>query len=204
MNAGDLSPIESDAAGDVTAAITVDAAFAQVYERLKAMASRKIPAHGATLQTTAVVHELYLRMHSGSDLGFATPAQFFAYAARAMRHLLCDRARDRLRLRAGGDWQRQPLDAADPQLVIDDAGEAIALDDALQALERVNARAAQVVELHYFAGLTMGQIADLLPLNRRTVQRDWAFSRAFLHARLGEGNPMSPTDVERRSPDHDQ
>lgn len=204
MNAGELPPIENDADGDVAAAVTVDAAFAQVYERLKAMASHRIPAHGATLQTTAVVHELYLRMRGGSDLGFATSAQFFAYAARAMRHLLCDRARDRLRLRAGGDWQRQPLDAADPQLVIDDASEAIALDEALRDLERVNARASQVVELHYFAGLTMGQIADLLPLNRRTVQRDWAFSRAFLHARLGEGNRMSPTDLERRSTDHDR
>jgi RNA polymerase sigma factor (TIGR02999 family) len=203
MSAGDLPPIESDA-DDVAAAVTVDAAFAQVYERLKAMASRRVPAHGATLQTTAVVHELYLRMQSGRDLGFATPAQFFAYAARAMRHLLCDRARDRLRLRAGGDWQRQPLDAADPQLVIDDASEAVALDDALRALERVNMRAAEVVELHYFAGLTMVQIADLLSLDRRTVQRDWAFSRAFLHARLGEDAGMSLTAVERRSPDHDQ
>jgi RNA polymerase sigma factor (TIGR02999 family) len=180
----------------------VDALFAQVYERLKAMASRRLPADGATLQTTAVVHELYLRMQRGGELGFDTPAQFFAYAARAMRHLLRDRARDRVTLRAGGEWQRQPLDAADPQLVVGDAGEALALDEALGALEGVNARAAQVVELHYFGGLSMVQIADALDLNRRTVHRDWEFARAFLHARLG-APPMPHLQGEWRSPDHD-
>ena len=174
----------------------VDALFAQVYERLKAMATRKVPAHGATLQTTAVVHELYLRMQTGRDLGFHTPAQFFAYAARAMRHLLRDRARDRLRLRAGGVWERQPLDAPDPGLVADDATEAIALDEALDALERINERAAQVVELHYFAGLSMIEIADTAGLNRRTVHRDWEFARAFLHARLrGGGGAVSQTSA---------
>jgi RNA polymerase sigma factor (TIGR02999 family) len=180
-----------------------DALFAQVYERLKAMATRKVPAHGATLQTTAVVHELYLRMQNGRELGFDTPAQFFAYAARAMRHLLRDRARDRLRLRAGGEWERQPLESNDPGLVTDDATEAIALDEALDALDRVNARAAQVVELHYFAGLSMVEIADTAGLNRRTVHRDWDFARAFLHARLGGGGSMSHPRDERRSPGHE-
>ena len=179
-----------------------DALFAQVYERLKAMASRKLPAHGATLQTTALVHELYLRMQTRRELGFEAPAQFFAYAARAMRHLLRDRARDRLRLRAGGEWERQPLDAADPGLAVDDAGEALALDDALDALERVNARAAQVVELRYFAGLSSEQVADALGLNRRTVHRDWEFARAFLHARLGDGDGMSRIPAEWRSSGH--
>lgn len=193
----DASPIRDGPAPDV------DVLFAQVYERLKAMATRKVPAHGATLQTTAVVHELYLRMQTGRELGFETPAQFFAYAARAMRHLLRDRARDRLRLRAGGEWERQPLEANDPGLVTDDATEAIALDEALDALARINERAAQVVELHYFAGLTMTEIADTAGLNRRTVHRDWEFARAFLHARLGEGGVMSRTRTERRSPDHD-
>lgn len=176
-------------------ALRVDALFARVYERLKAMATRKVPAHGATLQTTAVVHELYLRMQSGRDLGFATPGQFFAYAARAMRHLLRDRARDRMRMRAGGEWERQPLEAPDPGLVADDATEAIALDEALDALEQINPRAAQVVELHYFAGLSMVEIADSAGLNRRTVHRDWEFARAFLHARLGGGGPMSHTST---------
>lgn len=179
-----------------------DALFAQVYDRLKSMASRKLPAHGGTLQTTALVHELYLRMQTGRDLGFDAPAQFFAYAARAMRHLLRDRARDRLRLRAGGEWERKPLDADDPGLAIDDASEALALDEALDALERVNARAAQVVELRYFAGLSSIDVADALGLNRRTVHRDWDFARAFLHAQLGDGGAMSHLPAEERSSGH--
>ena len=191
--------------GDTPAAATTSQAlFTQVYDRLKAMARRKLPAHGATLQTTALVHELYLRMQSGRELGFDAPAQFFAYAARAMRHLLRDRARDRLRLRAGGDWDRQPLDAADPDLAVDDASEAIALDEALDALEAIDARAAQVVELRYFAGLSGEQVADALGLNRRTVTRDWDFARSFLRARLGDGTGVSQSTTERRSSGHDR
>lgn len=163
-----------------------DALFAQVYDRLKSMASRKLPAHGATLQTTALVHELYLRMQTGRDLGFDAPAQFFAYAARAMRHLLRDRARDRLRLRAGGEWERKPLDADDPGLAIDDASEALALDEALDALERVNARAAQVVELRYFAGLSELEIAELLQRSERSIRRDWQKARMFLLSSMQE------------------
>jgi RNA polymerase sigma factor (TIGR02999 family) len=162
----------------------VDALFEQVYDRLKAMASRQGSVQGATQQTTALVHELYLRMQRGRSLDFETSAQFFAYAARAMRHMLRDRARDRLRLRAGGDWDRQTLDPDDVRLVVDTADEALAMDEALVALESVSARAAQVVELRYFAGLTTEQAADALGLNRRTVHRDWDFARAFLNARL--------------------
>ncbi|MBB5208181.1 ECF-type sigma factor [Chiayiivirga flava] len=191
--------------GDTPAGtMTAQALFTQVYERLKAMASRKLPAHGATLQTTALVHELYLRMQTGRDLGFDAPAQFFAYAARAMRHLLRDRARDRLRQRAGGAWERQPLDAADPGLAVDDASEALALDEALDALEGIDARVAQVVELRYFAGLTGEQVADALGLNRRTVQRDWDFARSFLRARLGDGAGMSQSTAEQRSTGHER
>jgi RNA polymerase sigma factor (TIGR02999 family) len=195
--AGDHQEVEA------APATNVDALFAQVYERLKAMASRKVPAHGATLQTTAVVHELYLRMQNGRDLGFEAPAQFFAYAARAMRHLLRDRARDRVRLRAGGQWERQPLDAVDAHVANDDATEALALDEALDALESINARAAQVVELRYFAGLSSIDVADALGLNRRTVHRDWEFARAFLHARLGDGAGMSQVHDEGRSSGHE-
>ncbi len=167
------------------AARGVDALFSEVYARLKAMASRRAPARGATLDTTALVHELYLRMqHGGDALRFDAPAQFFGYAAQAMRHLLANRARDRLRLRAGGAWVRVTLDAQDEQLAIENANEALALEESLQALERSNARAARVIELRYFAGLEVEQVADLLGVDRRTVHRDWRFARAFLNARL--------------------
>src|SRR4029078_5485778 len=122
--------------------------------RLKAMAGRQLGAGRDTLDATALVHELYLRIGRDSALVFAHPNQFFTYAARAMRHLLADRARDRLRQRAGGDWQRTTLTGSDQQLAIDSAEQALALDAALQLLELADERAAQVLELHYFAGLT--------------------------------------------------
>jgi len=163
-----------------------DALFDEVYQRLKAMASRQIAGRARdTLNTTAVVHELYLRMCSNREPVFAHRAQFFAYAARAMRHLLADRARDRLRLRAGGEWQRITLTGSDQQLAIDSAEQALALDTALQRLEETDARATRVLELHYFAGLTAQQIAETLDLARSTIDRDWRFARAFLKTQLG-------------------
>lgn len=185
---GETRPdIDAASAADTNAtpSLGVDALFSQVYDRLKAMASRQAGARGSTLHTTALVHELYLRLQRGRELSFEAPAQFFAYAARAMRHLLRDRARDRLALRAGGAWESITLDGDNGNLAIESAEEALALEDALAALEQSNTRAAQVVELRYFAGLSMEQMSDVLNLNRRTIHRDWRFARAFLHARLG-------------------
>lgn len=162
----------------------VDTLFVQVYDRLRAMASRQALAPGATLQTTALVHELYLRLQRGRELEFEAPGQFFAYAGRAMRHLVADRARERLALKAGGAWDSVTLDDRAALPSIDSAEEALALDEALVALEQCNARAAQVVELRYFAGLSVDEMADALGLNRRTLHRDWRFARAFLNARL--------------------
>ncbi|MEP6483931.1 MAG: ECF-type sigma factor, partial [Rudaea sp.] len=86
--------------------------------------------------------------------------------------------------RAGGDWQRITITGSDARLAIDSAEQALALESALQQLEGADARAARVVELHYFAGLTLAQIAEMLDLARRTIDRDWRFARAFLHDRL--------------------
>lgn len=173
-------------AADATTPATPDALFAEVYGRLKAMASRQLVARGrGTLDTTALVHELYLRINNSRELAFAQPAQFFAYAARAMRHLLCDRARNRLRQCAGGGWSSITLDDDDTRLAIDNAEQALALDAALERLAQVDARAARTVELRYFAGLSLEQVATTLGLARRTVDRDWRFARAFLHEQLG-------------------
>ncbi len=172
---------------DPGAALPADALFASVYARLKAMAGRQLAAGPSpvSLNTTALVHELYLRMGALDGLKFEQPEQFFAYAARAMRHLLCDRARDRLRQRAGGDWQRITLTGSDQQFSIESAEEALAFDSALEELERNDARAARVIELRYFAGLSPDQIASALGLTRRTIDRDWRFARVFLHDLLG-------------------
>ncbi|MBU6417993.1 MAG: sigma-70 family RNA polymerase sigma factor [Xanthomonadaceae bacterium] len=165
---------------------SADALFVEVYDRLKAMASRRLAGQrrNGTLDTTELVHELYLRMGDRPALQFQEPAQFFAYAARAMRHLLINRARDRLRLRAGGQWNRVTLDDRNAQLAIDTAEQALALDAALDTLEQTDARAASVVELRYFAGLSLEQVAETLGLARRTIDRDWRFARAFIKSHL--------------------
>lgn len=159
--------------------------FAEVYDRIKAMAGRQLARGraGATLDTTALVHELYLRVCANRELVFEHPAQFFTYAAQAMRHLLANRARDRMRYKSGGDWVKVTL-TANIDLALESAEQALALDDALTRLAELDERAAQVVELRYFAGLTPEQIAELLDLSRRTVDRDWRYARAFLHAAM--------------------
>jgi RNA polymerase sigma factor (TIGR02999 family) len=166
---------------------TADALFTEVYARLKAMAGRQRSrgAAGATLETTALVHELYLRMSSGRELVFEHQAQFFSYAARAMRHLLADRARDRLRQRAGGEWIRITLTGGNQHFAIESAEQALALDAALQRLQDTDARAAKVLELHYFAGLTIEQIAATLDVATSTTDRDLRFARAFLKNEIG-------------------
>jgi len=159
--------------------------FDAVYARLKAMAGRQLAHHrGDTLDTTALVHELYLRIGTRPDLAFEHPAQFFTYAARAMRHLLSDRARDRMRQKAGGEWMRVTLTGVDEPAVLATAEQALGLGTAIDRLEQIDARAAHVVELRYFAGLSLEQIADMLGLARRTIDRDWRFARAFLHDAL--------------------
>ena len=166
--------------------LETDALFAEVYGRLKAMAGKRLSqGERGTLDTTALVHDLYLRIGSHRALTFAHPNQFLTYAARAMRHLLADRARDRLRLRAGGDWVRTTLTGSDHRLAIDSAEQAVALEEALQRLADSDARAAQIVELTWFAGLSQDQIAETLGIARSTVARDWRFARAFLKQELG-------------------
>jgi RNA polymerase sigma factor (TIGR02999 family) len=146
--------------------------FHLVYERLKTMASRELRKSGGhTLDTTVLVHELYFRIGAVRDLAFDDRGQFFAYCARAMRHIVIDRMRRRVRLKAGGGELQNPQ-------------QALQLDAALTALELSDARASRVVELHHFAGLSLQEVADILGVARRTVDRDWRYARAFLAARV--------------------
>lgn len=164
-----------------------DALFSEVYERLKQMAGRQLAsgARSVTLDTTVLVHELYLRINAQGDLAFAYPGQFFAYAARAMRHLLTDRARTHMSQRAGGDWVQVTLNAHDESFALDSAEQAMTLDAALERLAQIDERAAQVVEMRYFAGLTSEQVAQALDISKRTADRDWSFAMAFMKADLG-------------------
>jgi RNA polymerase sigma factor (TIGR02999 family) len=173
--------IRHSAAGD---ARSPDALFANVYDDLRRIARRQL-GPGDTLNTTALVHELYLRMADGVAPAFADPRQFFLYAARAMRNLLVDRARQRLSEKRGGGRAHLCLDEAPADAVMLSAQDALELDDALCRLAAEDERCAQVVELHYFAGLTLERIAELLGLTRRTIDRDLKFARAFLKAEFG-------------------
>jgi RNA polymerase sigma factor (TIGR02999 family) len=111
------------------------------------------------------------------------PANFFAYAATAMRNIVIDRARHRLAQKSGGAWLRVTLSDHGHESEADDlAMDVLVLNDALERLAKEDARAARVVELRYFAGLQVEQIADLMGLNRRTITRDWDFAKAFLRS----------------------
>ena len=162
----------------------VDRPFGHLYGQLKALARRQLSraARGVTLDTTSLVHELFLKMHGREHLDFAQDGQFFTYAARAMRSFLIDRARAHLSQRGGGDWVRVTLTAEHDAFALRSADQVILLDAALERLAAANARAAEVVELPYFGGLTADGVAEVMRTSRRTVTRDWAFALAFLRS----------------------
>ncbi len=163
----------------------LDRLFDRVYDELRRLAHwQRSPLDGSTLDTTALVHELYLQMSRG-DAEFGHTRQFYAYAARAMRHLLVDRARARGREKHGGDLRRTELRDTLSGHVSIDPDLALELDQAIRRLEADDPRAARVVELHYFAGVSLEGIAELLDISPRTVHRDWQYARAFLGAQLG-------------------
>lgn len=162
-----------------------DEQFAAVYAELMRLARRQ-RGPGDTLNTTAIVHELYLRLANGEGATIRSERQFLGYAARAMRNLLIDRARARLSEKSGGGQIAVSLDDAHAAAVSVDAREALALDDGLRQLEREDARAAEALALNYFAGQTADRIAAVLGVTRRTVERDLQFARAFLKAICSE------------------
>lgn len=160
--------------------------FEDLYVRLKGLAHEQRAHHpGQTLNTTALVHELYLRMYDNRQPNFDCDPKFFAYAALAMRSLLVDRARARLNQKAGGDWVRVTLTGNDDlRFCFDSAEQVLILESAIERLKQAEPRAAQILELLYFAGLNATQVASLLQLSTRTVERDWRYARAFLQAEL--------------------
>ena len=159
--------------------------FGAVYKQLKSMAHRELGRSSErTLNTTGLVHELYVRVCASRDIEFPGAAQFFSYAARAMRHILIDRACRRVRPKSGGAAVHVELTHASVAAVSVDPMSALQLDAALTALSCSDARAAQVVELHYFAGLDFDQVAELVGVSRRTIDRDWRYARAFLLAQI--------------------
>jgi RNA polymerase sigma factor (TIGR02999 family) len=158
--------------------------FSQVYAELRKLAAAKL-AHepaGQTLQPTALVHEAYLRL-AGSGQPWDSQGHFFAAAALAMRRILVDAARQKKRLKRGGEMVRQELELG--EIAAEDLREdVLALDEALDGLGTVDPQAATLVHLRYFAGMTLPQAAQLMDISPRTADRLWAYARAWLHQRL--------------------
>jgi RNA polymerase sigma factor (TIGR02999 family) len=163
-----------------------------VYDELRRLAASHLAlaAPGQTLEPTALVHEAYLRLVGPADQRRWTDrGHFFAAAAQAMRHLLVDRARHKGRGKRGGGRRRVELpDAAGPAPLAD-ADDLLALDEALSRLADRDPDAAQVVQLRYFAGLSVDEAAQSLGISRRTVLRHWTFARAWLLLQLQGDDP---------------
>jgi RNA polymerase sigma factor (TIGR02999 family) len=157
-----------------------------VYDELRRLAAERM-AHdrpGQTLQATALVHEAYLRL-VGSDNSpqWDNRWHFFAAAAEAMRRIVLNAARDKKRLKRGGNFRRIDLDQVDLASDTTDL-DLVALDEALRELERDDAVAAQVVKLRFFAGMKQREVAAAMGISLRTAERQWAFAQAWLYDRL--------------------
>ncbi len=182
----EVSPNPDDAANiqPSGAAASSDPLLPLVYEQLKAIAQRRMSEENAghTLQATALVHEAFLRIGQGRQQPFRNRAHFFATAAEAMRRILIDHAR------AKGAAKRRPRDAEILSVVNlaehPDSDEILALDQALERLEKTEPEVAAVVRLRFFAGLSVDDTADAVGISPRQVDRLWAYARAWLSREL--------------------
>ena len=168
--------------GDAAAA---DDLFGVVYGDLKRIARRQLGGSGgATMTTTALVHEAYLRLARPGNLELNDRTHFFAVAARAMRQILVDHARRRVAEKRGGGAFAVELDEGRIGAPDDRAAVLVALDDALAKLGRVDERLARLVEWRYFGGMTFEEAAAGMELSDRTLKRDWKRAKAFLYREL--------------------
>lgn len=165
--------------------------FALLYEELRAVARRQRRRWRGddTLMTTALVHEAYLKLVGQAGITSESRTQFLALAARAMRHILCNYARDRRAQKRGGGLEPVPLDelnagGARVALSPERSDTLAALDEALRRLEHVDPRQGKVVECRFFGGLTIEETAAVLGVSPRTVKRDWAVAQAWLHREI--------------------
>lgn len=168
----------------------LDRVMPVVYGELRRLAARHLANErtGHTLQTTALVHEAYLRLAGHPQVDWKNRAYFFGAVATVMRRILVDHARRRVRDKRGGGLAVVSLDEAPEPTVPAAVGGGLdvqALDDALDRLAAIDARQARVVELRFFSGMTIEEIAEALDVSPGTVKRDWTVARAWLFAELG-------------------
>ncbi len=175
-----LSDIEK---GDPTAA---DQLLPLVYNELRELAAGNLAQEspGQTLEATALVHEAYVRLVDTQTVqNWNSRGHFFAAAAEAMRRILIEKARRKNADKHGGGWQRQ--DFLETELALESSGEAfLAVDEALRKLASIKPEIARVIEMRFFTGLKLEEIAAALQLSERTVYRHWAYARAWLRREL--------------------
>jgi len=161
-----------------------DALVALVYKELQRLAHHYMQGERAnhTLQTTALVNEAYLRLTDLTRMQWRDRAHFFAMAATLMRRVLVDHARDRARDKRGGSVVFTALE--DEPMAAPSSIDALALDEALDRLAAIDPQHARIVELRYFAGLTIEETSEALRISPATVKREWTFARAWLHHQL--------------------
>ena len=182
-------------AGDQKAA---DELVPLVYEELRRLAARHLARERSdhTLQTTALVHEAYVKLASQKDAKWQNRAQFFGVASQVMRRILVDYARGKQRIRRGGKQQRVSLD--DVLLISPGRSEEVlAVHESLSRLEMLDARQARIVELRYFGGLTVEEIAEVMGISGKTVMRELNVAKAWLYGDLkdrpADGIPSDQT-----------
>src|ERR1022692_300383 len=174
--------LEALAHGDPTAA---DELLPLVYQELRKLAAHKMAgqAPGHTLQPTALVHEVWLRMAGHEPGQFAGRAHFFAAAAEAMRHILIDSARRKRAVRHGGGQMRVDIEDVEIASLADD-DELLAVHDVLDKLAAEDPQKAELAKLRYFVGMTFEEAAEVLGISVATAKRHWAYARAFLYAEI--------------------
>jgi RNA polymerase sigma factor (TIGR02999 family) len=166
-------------------ALAADQLLPLVYEELRKLAAHKMSLQppGQTLQATALVHEAYLRLVGNEERRWESRRHFFSAAAEAMRHILIDRARRRLRIRHGEGAEKVPVDEV--EIVAPAKDETVLqLDEALEQLAKISPEQAEIVKLRFFAGFTEPEIAEILNLSERSVQRQWSYAKAWLFERI--------------------
>jgi RNA polymerase sigma factor (TIGR02999 family) len=174
------------------AAASAEDLFPLVYERLRRLAHRQMSREtpGQTLQPTALVHEVYLKLVDQSRVNWKGRTHFFAVGARVMQRLLVDQARARGASKRGAGWLRvtlaQVVDASHEAGL--DADQLLQLDAALEKLAELDERQARIVTLRFFGGLSVQEVAEVIGVSKRTVEGDWRHARAWLHNELSRGD----------------
>ncbi len=194
---GDVTQLLAElGAGDDRAA---DRLLPLVYHELRALAQRNLARERAdhTLQATALVHEAYLRLVDSDRIHLRNRAHFFALAAQALRRILIDHARTHKRKKHGGGHGKLSLQVI-PELFVQTDVDVLALDEALEGLKRVGERYAQIVEMRFFGGMTMEQIAALMGVSIGTVELDWRTARAWLYRQLADNETEQERDTDAR------